>query len=177
MVGFKDATKRFQKSAGSELLGSSYNMSQLMSSFLFSDMRSNLPAANAYVVRSGQTRKGKCIGPAATLKGRPSPFVYSGFSRTVNAWKFNSGQKLLNRIVSMYFLKEKSPDYIYINENYKYLGSNLLTPMSQPSLFWSLEPGTESALNVWLRHETLFDNETFKKNVENIRSVSQELRF
>eukprot|EP00794_Sanderia_malayensis_P006310 gene6310-7032_t len=47
------------------------------------DTCSNLPAANAYGVH-GQTRKGKCRGPAATLKGRPSPFVYSGFSRPMN---------------------------------------------------------------------------------------------
>eukprot|EP00118_Oscarella_pearsei_P002316 m.10214 g.10214 ORF g.10214 m.10214 type:complete len:508 (+) comp22030_c0_seq3:125-1648(+) len=37
------------------------------------------PAPNAYSVPSGQTRRGRGRAQSATLKGRPSPFVYSGF--------------------------------------------------------------------------------------------------
>ena len=41
------------------------------------------PAPNAYLVRAGQTNYGSFKGPQATLKGRPSPFMYSGFRRIV----------------------------------------------------------------------------------------------
>jgi len=37
------------------------------------------PAPNSYNVAAGQTNKSKSGGPAITLKGRPSPYVYSGF--------------------------------------------------------------------------------------------------
>ncbi|XP_065066592.1 uncharacterized protein LOC135692413 isoform X1 [Rhopilema esculentum] len=46
---------------------------------------SSYPAANAYTVGSNQTRKGLGKGPSVTLKGRPSPFLYSGFSRPIQA--------------------------------------------------------------------------------------------
>jgi len=38
------------------------------------------PGANRYSVKEGLTRKGVARGPAHSMKGRPSPFVYNGFS-------------------------------------------------------------------------------------------------
>ena len=40
------------------------------------------PGANSYSVKEGLTRKGVGGGPAHSLKGRPSPFVYNGFSNS-----------------------------------------------------------------------------------------------
>ena len=39
------------------------------------------PAPNMYRVVSAQTNCGIQKGPNPTLKGRPSPFVYSGFRK------------------------------------------------------------------------------------------------
>ena len=38
------------------------------------------PGANRYCIEENQTRKGKGKSPSFSMKGRPSPFVYSGFS-------------------------------------------------------------------------------------------------
>jgi len=42
---------------------------------------STTPAPNAYHVRTAQTNHGVFNGPNPTLKGRPSPFVYSGLRK------------------------------------------------------------------------------------------------
>merc|ERR1712224_691798 len=42
---------------------------------------SKTPAPNSYKIKSGQNNKGISNGPSATLKGRPSPFVYSGLKQ------------------------------------------------------------------------------------------------
>ena len=38
------------------------------------------PGANNYTMKEGLTRKGVVGGPSHSMKGRPSPFVYNGFS-------------------------------------------------------------------------------------------------
>lgn len=43
------------------------------------------PAANTYTIEGNQTRRGKGKGQSVTLKGRPSPFAFSGFRRPVQA--------------------------------------------------------------------------------------------
>jgi len=42
---------------------------------------STTPAPNSYRIKSGQNNRGISNGPSATLKGRPSPFVYSGLKQ------------------------------------------------------------------------------------------------
>merc|ERR1712080_257451 len=42
---------------------------------------STTPAPNSYRIRSGQNNRGISNGPNPTLKGRPSPFVYSGLKQ------------------------------------------------------------------------------------------------
>jgi len=37
------------------------------------------PAPNCYSVERGQTHRGQFTGPAASMKGRPTPALYSGF--------------------------------------------------------------------------------------------------
>ena len=41
---------------------------------------SKTPSANDYKIEKNQTRKGMGYNPSYSMKGRPSPFVYSGFS-------------------------------------------------------------------------------------------------
>ncbi|XP_066284297.1 uncharacterized protein [Branchiostoma lanceolatum] len=38
------------------------------------------PGPDNYTVRKGQAARGTTLGPKVTLKGRPSPWIYSGFS-------------------------------------------------------------------------------------------------
>ena len=47
------------------------------------------PSPNEYNIQQGQTRHGRFTGPQASLKGRASPYLYSGFSdpRRVHAVK------------------------------------------------------------------------------------------
>lgn len=44
---------------------------------------SKTPAPNSYWIKSGQNNHGISNGPKATLKGRPSPFVYSGLKQII----------------------------------------------------------------------------------------------
>jgi len=52
-----------------------------MSSRSKKETSSTTPAPNSYRIKSGQNNKGISNGPSATLKGRPSPFVYSGLKQ------------------------------------------------------------------------------------------------
>ena len=46
---------------------------------LLSLLVSPSPAPNCYSVQQGQTRQGKFTGPVASMKGRQTPALYSGF--------------------------------------------------------------------------------------------------
>ncbi len=48
--------------------------------YIFFVAENSNPAANAYTVKTGQTSRGVCTGPKATLKGRGTSFVYAGYA-------------------------------------------------------------------------------------------------
>lgn len=52
---------------------------KIMYSVILLLLVSTSPAPNCYSVEQGQTRQGKFTGPVASMKGRQTPALYSGF--------------------------------------------------------------------------------------------------